>query len=455
MNQVLPNYHKRLVQSIIGDFEQALKQLCGDEVRILQDVDITEDMITVDAIVSFHDMLIAVIECVDNYDNLAYVKRDISKIMRRAQIQLGIVITASGTYFLRKATRERSFRVNIESIADEIQSVCDSIKVNLDPSETKGALLALYDTAPRFENKITIRPLFEEACNNLVMSRGRISLQERDEILIMQMILGGSFPEGLHVCRYTSLDGLFKMLDSGKHAMCSPISMNDRNECDYADSYMPWHVKRLRGEVEIEADNSYFLLSCSDIQEMDVLTMWRLYGENAKGVCLEYEVDYERIDNDKYFLGRVNYGQKGLKRGQPNHPELSFIAYMQSTPISPGWYFSFSRWYIWKFFFKSWTYRDEKEIRLIYLPDTSDDNELKRIHWYKDHSNSIFNRRALIPITMFDRKDFPLNLCGIILGPQSPEMARNREQIEYMVSQKGIDRTVSFMVRESIIDNYR
>lgn len=452
---LLPESHWYREQTILFQFAQELKVYCHEEVHVLKDVDITEDMISVDAIVAYHEMPVAIIECVENEDALAFVRRDAAKIMKRAQVQLGIVITASGKYYLRKASRTKSTRAKIETIAEEIQNVYRTIKEHLDPGEVKQVMQQLFLTAPAFDAKEAIRPLFDAACDNLIIDHGRIRMQEKDEIAIMQMLLGGALPENTHICRYTNMENLFKMLDGGKLAMCSPVSMNDKHECDYADSFMPWHVNRMRGEVEVEADNSYFLLSCSDIHEMDVLTMWRLYGEDAKGACIEYEVESDRIDNDRYFLGRVNYGQKPIQKGKTNHPELSFIAHLQAQAISPGWYFTFSKWYIWKFFFKSWTYRDENEIRLIYVPDISEEEEYERIKWYKDHSNGIFNRMALIPITMGDRLDFPLNISSIVLGPQSPESGRNREQIEYMIMEKVIDTTAGFIVRESVIDNYR
>jgi len=230
--------------------------------------------------------------------------------------------------------------------------------------------------------------------------------------------------------------------------------MNDKHECDYADLFMPWHVKRSRGEPEIEADNSYFLLSCSDIKESDDLTMWRLYGDNAKGVCIEYAIESEKLDNEHYFLAKVSYGKKSLQK-IPDHPELKFISFLHAKELSPGWYFSLAKWYIWKFFFKSWTYHDENEVRLIYLPDFSNDEEMERIKWYKDKANDIFNRMVLVPIKNGDRRDFPLNISKIILGPHSSEAFRNREQIWYMIQENEVDTTPDFSVETSMISNYR
>ena len=435
-------------------FAQELKQFCHDDVSVLKDVEITSDLISVDAIVDYHGMIVAVIAYVQNEDYLQVVRRDISKIMRRAQVQLGIVITASGKYYLRKYSNTRSSVAKIETIAEEIQAVYRSIRTDLDPAEVKLALLSLFEEAPVFDGKERIRSLFENACDRLIIDHGSILMDSEDEDAIMLEILGGPLHEDMSICRYTSLDSLFKLLDGAKHAMCSPVSMNDKHECDYADSFMPWHVNRSRGEVEIEADNSYFLLSCSDIKESDVLTMWRLYGDDAKGVCLEYKVEADKVDNDRYFLGRVSYGRK-TGDGKFEHPELSFIAYMQAKAISPGWYFVFGKWYIWKFFFKSWTYRDENEIRLIYKPVLSNDEEFARIKWYKDQTNGIFNRMALIPIDFTEGEDFPLSISRIILGPHSPEANRNREQIWYMTLQSSVAVPLGFSVDVSTISNYR
>lgn len=455
INLTNPNPYVVKENDVLFRFAQELKQYCRDEVSVLKDVDITEDLITVDAIIDFHGMIVAVIEVVQNEDYVGLKRRDVAKIMKRAHAPLGIVVTESGKYYLRNISKTRAVRAKISTIAEEVQAIYRTFKENLEPVAVKQKLLEMFDASPIFDQKEQIRTLFENACDHLSFNRGSICFQKKDEEAIVLTLLGGKLPADSKLCRYTSLDSVFKMLQSNKHAMCSPVSMNDPHEGEYANGFMPWNVKRPRGEVEVEADNSYFLLSCSDISEWDVLTMWRLYGDDAKGACLEYVVEADKIDNDKYFLGRVSYGRKDSKTGKVSHPELEFIAYMQKASIEPGWYFAFAEWYIWKYFFKSWTYRDENEIRLIYLPDISDENEFGRLIWYKDQTNGIFNRMALIPIENGVRADFPLLLSRIILGPHSPEVRRNKEQINYMAQIMGINTTGDFQVMVSAIDNYR
>lgn len=451
----MTNTLSKQVQCVLTDFWNELRSICEFDINFLRDVDITSDMISVDAIVEHQGMIVAVIEVVRNDANLTYKRRDIAKILKRAQVQIGVVITLDGDYYLRKTTQKESKKVGVEAIAKEIKKVYSSIKDELNPLEVKEKLMEMYDATVSFSKKQELRPLFEDACNHLKIKSGRVCMREQDEIRFMLSLLGNPDEDYEHICRYTSLNSLFYIMDSGKHAMCSPVSMNDKHECDYADRFMPWNVDRLRGEVEIENDNSYFLLSCSSIEESDVLTMWRLYGESAKGVCIEYEVQKDRIDNKHFFLARVSYGMKDRNTGKLSHPELEFMAGLQAEAIDSGWYFSFTKWYIWKFFFKAWEYKEENEIRLIHVPDIEDNAQYDRIKWYKDQSNGIFNRMSLIPVKRGERNDFPLLISKIILGPQSPEATRNREQIWYMADQKSIDTSADFRVEPSSINNYR
>ena len=65
----------------------------------------------------------------------------IAKILKRAQVQIGVVITLDGEYYLRKITQKESKKVDIEAIAKEIQTVYSSIKDTLDPAEVKEKLM--------------------------------------------------------------------------------------------------------------------------------------------------------------------------------------------------------------------------------------------------------------------------------------------------------------------------
>lgn len=65
--------------------------------------------------------------------------------------------------------------------------------------------------------------------------------------------------------------------------------MNDKSECYYYDSYVNDDCcldLATMPQSYIAELNSNFIMSCSEITRLDKLTMWRMYGDDAKGVCI-------------------------------------------------------------------------------------------------------------------------------------------------------------------------
>ncbi len=449
-----PDKVAALDNSALSNFAKALKVFCVDSISVIKDAKITGVNKSADAIIDYKDFIIAVIKIAEKDEQVSSAKHEVTNILNKTRYPLGIVITESGIYHSRSYTRKSWRKYKFDKLAEEIRAVFDSIVTAPDKTLVKVNLISVFQKSQDFKEKSSVEPIFKKACEKLQLDHGKISFEKEDEIELMLTLLGGPLGKETEVCRYTTLDTLFKMLDGKTHAICCPISMNDNTEGSYADSFMHWHFKEVKNIQEIENDNSYFLLSCTDIKEFDSLTMWRLYAEDAKGVCIKYSVDASKVDNKKYFFARVSYGEKG-DDSKPDHHELKFIYDLQTSDIVPGWYFHFSMWYIWKYFFKSWTYKDEKEIRLIYMPDLSNKDEKDRIKWYKDYNYGIFNRMALISIEEGKAKDFPLTINKIMLAPQSPNAYKNREQIQFMTKEKNIRIVNGFSVDISSIKNYR
>ena len=98
--------------------------------------------------------------------------------------------------------------------------------------------------------------------------------------------------EGEKICRYTSLSSLYRTINEGKQSMCCIVGMNDRSECTYADNYMRGkqieNNSTYKTPYEVEVENKFFILSCMDAEKYDDLTMWRLYGDNTRGVDILY-----------------------------------------------------------------------------------------------------------------------------------------------------------------------
>lgn len=448
-----PDSIAALDNSALSIFAKALKVFCGDTVSVIKDAKIPGRNDFADAIIDYYGFIVAVIKLAED-DQVGKAKTNVSKFIKNTRYPLGIIITNTGIYHSRSYTRNRWRKYQFNTLAEEIKAVFTEIITAPDETFVKDKLISLFQATQDFKEKKSVEPIFKNACDKLQFDHGKIYFTEEDEIEVMQTLLGGPLYKVFEVCRYTTLNSLFLMLNGKTHAMCCPISMNDNTEGSYADSFMPWHVKQTKDIEGIKNDNSYFLLSCTDITKFDTLTMWRLYAEDAKGVCIKYHVDASKIDSNKYFFARVSYGDRG-NSSKPEHNELKFLSDLQEPVICPGWRFYFSKWYIWKYFFKSWTYKDENEIRLIYLPDLSNKAEKDRIIWYKDYNYSIFNRMALIPIEDGKSLDFPLTIKQITLAPQSPNAYKNREQIQFMVEDKKIKIATGFSVDVSSISNYR
>lgn len=226
--------------------------------------------------------------------------------------------------------------------------------------------------------------------------------------------------------------------------MCSITCMNDKGELQYSDSFIN-HGLFSASENMQEQDNNCFVLSCCDSERGDNLTMWRLYANNGKGVCIEYEIDNGKIDDETFFLSPVSYGQS-----QNRHDELELLKLFSDWEKN-GWRFDFRRWHIWKHFFKSYNFADEHEIRLLFIPNKDKEAD---INWILDSTNNIASR-----ICRFNVNDmsFPLKHKQALIGPKCPEQICNVDQFNYMNSiQKVFEKpTEGKAIKPSTITDYR
>lgn len=223
------------------------------------------------------------------------------------------------------------------------------------------------------------------------------------------------------LCRYTSLNGLFRTLKDKKQSMCCLVSMNDASETNYVESYLGINNEEIPYNPQTE--NRFFILSLLSEEKEDDLTMWRLYGNDATGVCIEYTTDIDMLlSTDKLVLLKINYG-----RDKNHHPALDFLKRLLNVEIE-GKKFKLRRLNEWKHFFKSYEYKDEDEIRYLYKSEKKE----TEIEWILTNGYSI-----ITPIKLFDFNDFPLKITSIILGPNCPNKETNKIQIEQMIKDTG------------------
>jgi hypothetical protein len=228
------------------------------------------------------------------------------------------------------------------------------------------------------------------------------------------------------ICRYTSLGTLFSMLNKHSFRMCGLAGMNDKSEVNYVDRYLNG-TETPYGKLHhntISAINKRYITSCCNIRKKDDLTLWRLYGDNSRGVCLIFDTIGTNLGN-RVLLHEVKYPNKEGK-----HEELDFVKEVISrVKTLYGAKFEFRKLMYWKHFFKPIEFQVESEVRLLIVDDGSLTKERKQ-DWVITNDHSI-----IIPVVDFNLNDheFPLVLREIILGPNCPEREINLKQIQELL----------------------
>ena len=227
------------------------------------------------------------------------------------------------------------------------------------------------------------------------------------------------------VYRYTSLKTLFEILKRKKYRLNGIVGMNDPTEIDYFEDYVGEDFFNFSHKDK----NDIFISSCSALG--DDLTMWRLYGDSAKGVCIEFNVE----GNDVFFLKQmVSYANE-----QKKDEKLEIIKQLIEMN------FELKGLEKWKHFFKPYEYRVEREYRILFENKFKENDENRS--WVITNDNNILN-----PVYDIDLRGKPMSMTKIILGPKCPEKDTNERQIRTLMSELGI---TEIDVVSSEIKNYR
>lgn len=211
------------------------------------------------------------------------------------------------------------------------------------------------------------------------------------------------------IVRYTSLGSFFHMINNMSFRMNALPGMNDKTEGGNltfeGDSW--WTQER-------NVQNTSLIVSFSDICLEDDLTQWRLYGDNARGVCCVFDVDENKLGKD-FILQYIVYSDSLLKKLYELQKKLKRINDLFTVDLTQ-----------FKCFVKPKDFKVEKEVRLLRNEDSAN------LNWLITNGSSIVN--AYIDIEM---KNMPLKLTKVILGPNMPNQEVNILQIQYMLAQMG------------------
>ena len=258
---------------------------------------------------------------------------------------------------------------------------------------------------------------------------------EKDEDAFFQILLGNYTKDKL--CRYTTVSSYFRTCNDKEQSMCCIVCMNDKSEVNYV-------AKKLNIFVDSNEINKCFIFSCCDENRCNDFTMFRLYADDAKGVCLEYSIDKDLLQNSRFVLAPISYA---LDKEQ-THPELDFVCDMVKEKIH-GKKLDLRRLSVWSHFFKPFEYRDEQEVRLLFFQDKNDSKWIYETHF------GIVTPIMTFPIEE-NNNQFPLILDKITLGPITKEADINIEQFSYLIQNKNIRTTGSSnLVFKSPISHYR
>lgn len=244
------------------------------------------------------------------------------------------------------------------------------------------------------------------------------------------------------VCRYTSLNSIFSTITKENQRMSGIAGMNDLEEIDYTDKYIYGDSFTPPSRSEY---NNRFILSCSTLDVYDDLTMYRLYANDAKGVCLMYTLD-ETKSSDGFYIKKVEYADK---KGKNPTLELikGIIDYIAKKTMHIVDFFGDTGW---KYFFKPYEYKVESEVRILY---SRRKESIVERNWLITTNSQIITPFVDFSLKLTD-KIIPIRLKEIILGPKHPEKDVNKNQyIELLncYSQSFVD----VKVVTSHIKNYR
>ena len=238
------------------------------------------------------------------------------------------------------------------------------------------------------------------------------------------------------VCRYVSLETAFNIIKNKSLKLNSVVGMNDSTEVDFIESLLYDGMKKLVG-LQNQARDVY-IMSCSSEKVIDDLTHWRLYGSDAKGVCLVFNV--KKVKKSQLKFGKISY----LDRNRPTESIEKINIFLGEVLEETKIPFAPRNFHCWAHFYKPLEYDIEKEIRLIYI----DDKTLKK-EWILSKPYNIVN--SSVEVDLSD-ENLPLKLCKVILGPNCPERDVNLTQIKAFLSESGLD---DVEVDISTIDSYR
>lgn len=368
-----------------------------------------------------------IIEIIDKDLLEENLKNEVKNKVKNAKAKYAIIITDSETYWFFEESSERDFEPKqYDKIIEKI------VPANIQEMSKKLISNYLKDNFIFFKYKKDeeVELYFDEQQEQVRLQNEKDERKWIDELFKFQDFSGT-------VYRYTTLDSVFKTLKNCNIRMNGIAGMNDISEVDYVEKFLYGSAVPLNSKI-----NETFILSCS-INKEDNLTQWRLYADDAKGVCLKFEPNKEALNKEKpnFVFRKIEYIDG--ENYQPIKQLKELVKYVYRIT---GYTFVFNTLHEWCHFIKPKDYKVESEVRLLCNKITVPEEPSG---WVLADGINIIN-----PYMYFTLDDkFPLKLTKIILGPKCPDQETNKFQLETLI--KNNPKLEGIEVSTSKIKNYR
>jgi len=162
--------------------------------------------------------------------------------------------------------------------------------------DSNDCLKVKKEIAEQIQNAYDVKIQFDDILYNPVNQC--YLLKEKEEQNLLKDLMPEHDVESDEIAKYTSFETLISILQSGKIRMNSIVSMNDKTETDFLEGT----IRNFKEEYERDIDKYLFAdkqFITSFTTRIDDLDMWRLYGDDARGVCLVFE--RKNKSNDKLY----------------------------------------------------------------------------------------------------------------------------------------------------------
>lgn len=238
---------------------------------------------------------------------------------------------------------------------------------------------------------------------------------------------------------YTSFNSLFHIINSGKLHLNSLVGLNDKSEIGLVNNFMGRNSQAKLDPVTMMYHNKHFIFCLSE--NKDQLNQWRLYGDDATGVMIEFDIDHYHFAYRNILLSRITYNLKIFE---------IIKDWLENCKEELDVHFGFYLIDFWKFFYKNEDYKDEAEVRLLIRNLCGDSHRIFTEQFRLNRYNMIV---PYIEIFCLGEKASFIKIKNIMLGPKFNEAEMCIAQLRYVLDTKYPGNEVRLL--KSRINHYR